>query len=57
MAYLGHSYMYRPCIRNKAKRFQAGTTGGLYKNGCVNCSSPGEKQWVAVITNQKRQLG
>lgn len=32
MAYLGHAYMYRPCIWNKAKRFQAGTTGAFTKN-------------------------
>ncbi|KAL7804358.1 hypothetical protein V8C43DRAFT_13084 [Trichoderma afarasin] len=45
MAYLGHAYMYRPCIRNKAKRFQAGTTGAFTGMFCVNFS-PGGKQCV-----------
>lgn len=48
MAYLGHAYcmyMYSPCIRNKAKRFQAGTTGAFTRMSCVNYS-PGEKQCV-----------
>ncbi|PKK47717.1 hypothetical protein CI102_8589 [Trichoderma harzianum] len=44
MAYLGHAYMYRPCIRNKAKKFHAGTTGA-FTMFCMNCS-PGEKQCV-----------